>query len=116
MQDSAIITIHKLNKRYPNTQRLVLDNIELFINKGDFFGLLGPNGSGKTTLISILCGLIKPSSGNIIIDGKSIPQKITSLKHLINLVPQEIALYPTLTLRENIIFFAKLYGLTTVLF
>ena len=111
MQNSQMITIHNLNKRYANSQYLALNNVELSINKGDFFGLLGPNGSGKTTLISILCGLIKPSSGSVIIAEQPIPQKISHLKHLINLVPQEIALYPTLTLRENIIFFAKMYGL-----
>lgn len=106
-----MIVMTDLTKRYPSRKYLALDNIDLSINEGEFFGLLGPNGSGKTTLISILCGLIKQTTGKIIMAGQPIPQEIQKIKPLINLVPQEIALYPTLTLVENIIFFAKIYGI-----
>lgn len=112
LNKEAIIVIKNLSKIYPGTKRLALDNLQLTINKGEFFGLLGPNGSGKTTLISILCGLLKASKGQIKIAHHSIPGQISAIKPLINLVPQEIALYPTLTLRENINFFGKMYGLS----
>lgn len=112
---SSIIIIKNLTKRYPGLSRPALDNLNLKIDKGEFFGLLGPNGSGKTTLISILCGLIKASSGEITIDNHRIPKQLNSLKPLFNLVPQEIALYPSLTLRENIDFFGQMYGLPKAL-
>lgn len=109
---NSIIVIKNLTKHYPGADRRALDNLNLKIGKGEFFGLLGPNGSGKTTLISILCGLLKASSGEVSIAGFAIPKQLASLKPLFNLVPQEIALYPTLTLRENIDFFGRMYGLS----
>lgn len=112
MNTDPIIVIKNLNKRYAHAGRLALDGLNLTIQKGEFFGLLGPNGSGKTTLISILCGLLQATSGEITIAGLPIPRRIGRLKKLFNLVPQEIALYPTLTLRENIYFFGKMYGLS----
>lgn len=107
------IVIKNLTKRYPHNTRLALDSLNLSIDKGEFFGLLGPNGSGKTTLISILCGLLSTTSGQVSIAGYSVPKQLNKLKPLFNLVPQEIALYPTLTLRENINFFGRLYGLAS---
>lgn len=107
-----IIIIRNLTKRYPRAERLALDGLNLVVNKGEFFGLLGPNGSGKTTLISILCGLLKATYGTASIDGHLIPDQLSKIKLLLNLVPQEIALYPTLTLGENINFFGCMYGLS----
>lgn len=109
---NSIIIIKNLTKRYPHAQRLALDNLNLSIEKGEFFGLLGPNGSGKTTLISILCGLLTATSGQITIADYKIPKQLRKIKRLVNLVPQEIALYPTLTLKENIHFFGHMYGLS----
>jgi ABC-2 type transport system ATP-binding protein len=110
-----IIEIKDLNKRYPHSKLMALNHLNLTINKGEFFGLLGPNGSGKTTLISIICGLLKASSGHITIAGEPIPRHIGRIKSILNLVPQELALYPTLTLKENITFFGKMYGLSSKL-
>ncbi len=107
-----IITIKNLTKRYPYSKRLALEDLALEVNDGEFFGLIGPNGSGKTTLISILCGLIPPTKGEVKIKGHLIPKQIADIKPILNLVPQEIALYPTLTLKENIYFFATMYGLS----
>jgi len=104
-----------LIKRYSNSKRLALDGLNLTINHGEFFGLLGPNGSGKTTLISILCGLLKATEGEAYINDHPIPKEIAKIKPVFNLVPQEIALYPTLTLRENIGFFGRMYNLPTSL-
>jgi len=114
LDNNAVIVVNNLFKCYPHCQRLALNNLNLSVNKGEFFGLLGPNGSGKTTLISILCGLIKASQGQVSIAGFSIPKQLALLKPIFNLVPQEIALYPSLTLQENIYFFGRIYGLTSL--
>jgi ABC-2 type transport system ATP-binding protein len=107
----SIISIKNLSKRYRGSEKLALHNLNLTIDKGEFFGLLGPNGSGKTTLISILCGLIGTTSGEVLIAGYAIPKQLENIKQSFNLVPQEIALYPSLTLKENINFFGKMYNL-----
>lgn len=88
-----------------------LDNFSLDIKEGQIFGLLGPNGAGKTTLISILCGLIKPTSGSFTIDNLVYAEHVTEIKKIIGVVPQEYALYPTLTARENLLYFGSMYGL-----
>lgn len=88
-----------------------LKDFSLTITEGQIFGLLGPNGAGKTTLISILCGLIKPTSGNFSIDNLTYAKNSNDIKKIIGVVPQEYALYPTLTARENLMYFGSMYGL-----
>ncbi|WP_185966041.1 ABC transporter ATP-binding protein [Flavobacterium sp. ZT3R18] len=88
-----------------------LSDFTLDINEGQIFGLLGPNGAGKTTLISILCGLVKPTSGTFTIDGLTYAKNANEIKKIIGVVPQEYALYPTLTARENLLYFGSMYGL-----
>lgn len=88
-----------------------LNDFTMDINEGDIFGLLGPNGAGKTTLISILCGLVKPSSGSFTIDGLNYAANANEIKNRMGVVPQEYALYPTLTARENLMYFGSMYGL-----
>jgi len=88
-----------------------LNNVSLNINEGQIFGLLGPNGAGKTTLISMLCGLVKPTSGHFTIDGLDYQHHSSKIKKIIGVVPQEYALYPTLTARENLLYFGSMYGL-----
>ena len=95
-------------KQYPKTQVPALKKINLEISKGDFFGLIGPNGSGKTTLISILCGLIAPSDGKAMIAGHNVKNQFQDIGRLIGLVPQDIALYPTLSVKQNLSFFGRL--------
>lgn len=88
-----------------------LNNFTLTINEGQIFGLLGPNGAGKTTLISILCGLIKPTTGTFTINNLTYGSNADEIKKIIGVVPQEYALYPTLTARENLEYFGSMYGL-----
>ena len=88
-----------------------LDDFSLDIKEGQIFGLLGPNGAGKTTLISILCGLIKPTSGSFTIDDLVYAKNANEIKKIIGVVPQEYALYSTLTARENLLYFGSMYGL-----
>lgn len=88
-----------------------LDDFSLSINEGQIFGLLGPNGAGKTTLISMLCGLVKPTSGSFLINNFTYANNGDDIKKIIGVVPQEYALYPTLTARENLMYFGSMYGL-----
>jgi ABC-2 type transport system ATP-binding protein len=106
-----IIEINHLTKIYKGTSKPAIDDINLDISTGEIFGLLGPNGAGKTTTISILCGLFAPTSGNVFIDGMDYQHSPENIKNIIGVVPQDIALYPTLTARENLTFFGHLYGL-----
>ena len=106
-----IIEIAKLSKIYKDAETYALNDFSLSIYEGQIFGLLGPNGAGKTTLISMLCGLIKPTSGNFTIDGFTYAQNATHIKEIIGVVPQEYALYPTMTARENLMYFGSMYGL-----
>jgi ABC-2 type transport system ATP-binding protein len=111
-QDRNIIKITGLTKRYPRAKKPAIDNLSLTVKEGEIFGLLGPNGAGKTTTISILCGLVKATRGQINIRGMEIKYAARKIKGLMGVVPQEIALYPTLTIRENLLFFGRLYGLS----
>lgn len=106
-----IIKIESLSKKYKDADQYSLNNVSLDINEGQIFGLLGPNGAGKTTLISMLCGLIKPTSGHFTIDGLNYTNHSSKIKKIIGVVPQEYALYPTLTARENLHYFGSMYGL-----
>jgi ABC-2 type transport system ATP-binding protein len=103
-----IIKIQSIFKKYSMGSPFAVQDLSLNIRKGEFFGLLGPNGSGKTTTLSIISGLLKPSSGNIFIKNNQ-PAK---MKKIIGFAPQDIALYETLTLKENLNIFGRLYKLS----
>lgn len=104
-----IIIIKDLTKKYGSN--IAVDNISLSIDQGEIFGLIGPNGAGKSTTINSLCGLLKNSNGEIIIDGINMKEDSLEAKKRLGLVPQEIAIFENLTGRENIEFFGKLAGL-----
>ena len=107
----SIIEISGLVKQYSNSESNAVDGVNLTVNKGSIFGLLGPNGAGKTTIISILCGLVKATEGMVVVGGNNVDSGLNRVKEIIGVVPQEIALYPTLTAKENLEFFGKLYDL-----
>lgn len=106
-----IIQISQLSKKYKDAETYSLNDFSLSVNEGQIFGLLGPNGAGKTTLISMLCGLIKPTSGSFSINNLNYADNSNEIKNIIGVVPQEYALYPTLTARENLMYFGSMYGL-----
>ncbi|MBT3322495.1 MAG: ABC transporter ATP-binding protein [Anaerolineae bacterium] len=81
------------------------------IGEGEIYSLLGPNGAGKTTTISMLTGLLSPTSGNAYLNGFSVREDVNRVKEIIGVVPQEIALYPTISARENLSFWGKMVGL-----
>lgn len=103
------IEIKDLVKKYGDF--LAVDNISLKIERGRIYGLLGPNGAGKSTAINIICGLIRGTSGNIIMNGVDITKNMKGQNKRIGLVPQEVALYWDFTAEENLKFFGEIYGL-----
>lgn len=105
------IEIKNLYKKYPNADNFALENLSLNIENNEIHGLLGPNGAGKTTLISILSGLILPTSGHCYIHNFSLKNQKKEIQKILGIVPQEYALYPTLTIEENLFFFGSMYGL-----
>lgn len=107
----AVIHLKDVSKQYKNTSDIALSAIDLKIYKNQIHGILGPNGAGKTTLISILCGLLKPSTGAVTINGLNFSEDPLQIKKQIGVVPQEYALYPTLTAYENLLYFGAMYGL-----
>ena len=106
-----MLHIQQLSKKYKGTEKFSVSNLDLNIEEGEIFGILGPNGAGKTTLISMLCSLIKPTSGSFTINGLDYTNNTQELKQLIGIVPQEYALYPSLTAYENLYYFGSMYGL-----
>ena len=106
----SILELKNITKRYDD--KLVVDNVSFSINEGETFGLLGPNGAGKSTIISMICGLVKPDKGNILIDGYSITKDSILAKKNIGMVPQDIALYENLSAIDNLKFWGTLYGLS----
>ena len=103
------ISIKNLVKEFGEVR--AVDGLNLEIKKGELFGFLGPNGAGKTTTISILCGLLSPSSGTAYISGFDIEKDMPKVKENIGVCPQEAALFKFLSGRENLELFGKLHGL-----
>lgn len=111
---STLVKIRGLSKTYKRadgTPVAAVKNIDLDILTGEIFSLLGPNGAGKSTTISMISGLIPPTQGDAQIGAYSITQQPMQAKRLMGVVPQEIALYPTLSARQNLEFFGKMYDM-----
>ncbi len=104
------IKVVELTKKYGS--RKVVDSLNFEIRNGQILGLLGPNGAGKSTTIKMLSGQIKPSSGEIIIDGTSYSSVPDSFRSKIGVMPQEVVIWEKLTVKENLEFTGKLYGLS----
>lgn len=105
----CLIEIKNLCKNYGNLK--AVDNISFEVKDREIFGLLGPNGAGKSTLISMISTLLVPDAGEIIVDRNNLRTGSMEIRKQIGLVPQEIALYPTLTAKENLMFWGRMYGL-----
>ena len=108
MSENQII-INNLSKVYNNGFK-ALEKVNLNIKKGEIFAMLGPNGAGKTTLISIICGIVKPSSGKVTVDGYDIIDGYRETRSRIGLVPQELTLEQFETVFNNISYSRGLYG------
>ena len=103
------LSVENLCKRYGEV--VAVDGISFHIEQGEVFGLLGPNGAGKTTTIHIIAQIIAADSGTIEVGGVNLASDGRAVKEMLGLVPQDLAIYPSLTARENLQFFGGLYGL-----
>ena len=106
---TPILEVDNLKKRYGDFE--AVKGISFSVEEGEIFGLLGPNGAGKTQTISMLTGIIPPTSGTARIGGYDILEDMDQVKEINGLVPQDLALYPTLSARVNLSFFGRIYGL-----
>jgi ABC-2 type transport system ATP-binding protein len=107
---TQILEAINLVKRYGDF--IAVNGVSFQIERGEIFSLLGPNGAGKTTTISMLSTLLMPTAGDASINGYSITRNSIDVRKIIGVVPQEIALYETLTARENLLFWGRMYGLS----
>ena len=108
MDAGPVLRCAELRKAFG--ERVAVDDVSFTIAPGEVYGLLGPNGAGKTTTIKMVCGLLDPDAGSVVIDGRR-AQGDLSVKSLVGYVPQDVALYPDLTARENLAFLGRLYQL-----
>jgi ABC-2 type transport system ATP-binding protein len=106
---AAAISISNLTKTYANGQH-ALKGVSLEIRPGEIFALLGPNGAGKTTLISIVCGIVRPTSGTVLVEGHDIRRDFRAARERIGLVPQELAIEAFETVRAAAAFSRGLFG------
>lgn len=105
----AILEVDNLKKKYGDFE--AVKGLSFKVEEGEVFGLLGPNGAGKTQTISMLTGVIEPTSGTARVGGYDIRSDMEKVKKINGLVPQDLALYPTLSARANLNFFGRIYGL-----
>lgn len=111
----TMVELRGLKKTFSSSkgaQIQAVAGIDLDIYRGEIFSLLGPNGAGKTTTISMISGLIEPTEGDALIGGHSITDAPIKAKKLFGVIPQEVALYPSLSARQNLVFFGKMYDLS----
>jgi ABC-2 type transport system ATP-binding protein len=110
MGDEPVLVCRDLRKAYG--ELTAVDGVGFTVAEGETYGLLGPNGAGKTTTISMIVGILARDAGEVVVDGEPLTRTGVRVKGRIGYVPQELALYPDLTGRENLRFFARLYGLS----
>jgi len=104
-----MIEVERLRKSFNSL--LAVDDVSFAVGEGEVFGLLGPNGAGKTTTINMICGVLKPDGGRVLIGGKDIWLEPKTVKQGLAVVPQEISVYEDITARDNLNFWGSLYGL-----
>jgi len=103
-----VIEVRGLTKAYG--ENVAVQDLSFSVREGETFGLLGPNGAGKTTTIRILACIIPPDSGKIVVNGYNVVEDPLLVKAGVGLLPERISLYERLTVMENLLFFARLYG------
>jgi len=103
------LDVRDIRKRYGSI--VAVDGVSLSVNPGEMTGLLGPNGAGKTTTVSVICGLVRPDHGEVLIGGRHLQHDDDPVKRHIGLVPQDFALYEEMKAQDNLELFGALYGL-----
>lgn len=107
--NDLVVDVHHLRKSFAG--KVAVEDVSLDVKRGEIFGFLGPNGSGKTTTIRMLCGLLTPDSGSGTCLGFDILTASRKIKRLVGYVPQAFSLYQDLTVKENLEFMARVYGI-----
>ncbi len=108
--DQLVIDVNALNKSYGDKH--VVRDFSLQVKRGEIYGFLGPNGSGKTTSIRLICGLLKPDSGNGTVMGFDVIKQSPAIKREVGYMTQRFSLWEDLTIRENLDFVARMYGMS----
>ena len=111
MSAENVLDCRGLRRRFGEI--VAVDGVGFGIAAGETYGLLGPNGAGKTTTISMIAGLLERDGGAVTVDGEPMTTRFVRAKSAIGYVPQDLAIYPDLSGRENLMFFARLYGMPT---
>jgi ABC-2 type transport system ATP-binding protein len=111
MADAPVLECRGLRRRFGDL--VAVDDVSLQIAPGETYGLLGPNGAGKTTTISMIAGLLERDVGEVFMAGRPMTTRTVQAKSAIGYVPQDLTIYPDLSGRENLVFFARLYGMST---
>ena len=111
MAGKSVLECRGLQRRFGEI--VAVDGVGFGIAAGETYGLLGPNGAGKTTTISMIAGLLQRDGGAVTVDGEPMTTRSVRAKSAIGYVPQDLAIYPDLSGRENLMFFARLYGMST---
>lgn len=109
MKVETILKLNELTRKYDN--HVVVDNVDLEIKKGEIFGLLGPNGAGKSTTMNMICGIVRPTLGNVEFMGKEFNGKNKELCKKLGYIPQDLAIHESLKAWENVELFTSLYGI-----
>src|SRR5580693_5413258 len=104
-----LLEVCNLRKTFGNL--VAVEDVSFSVAAGEVFGLLGPNGAGKSTTMNMVVGLLAPDSGSIRLDGRELAPENRDLRMALGVVPQDLAIYPDLTARENLDFFGRLYGI-----
>ncbi len=107
---NPLLCVRELSKSFG--ERRAVDKVSFSLEAGRTLGLIGPNGAGKSTTVSMICGLLRPDGGEILINGESLTHGTAALRREIGLVPQDLAIYEDLSTHENLHLFGALYGLT----
>jgi ABC-2 type transport system ATP-binding protein len=107
----SVLECRDLRRRFG--ELVAVDGVGFRIDAGETYGLLGPNGAGKTTTISMIAGLLERDGGTVTVAGEPMTIRSVRAKNAIGYVPQDLAIYPDLSGRENLMFFARLYGMST---
>jgi len=108
--DSAIIRAQDLTRRFGSLT--AVDRLNLEVAEGEIFGLVGPDGAGKTTTLRLMCGLLAPDQGHVLVAGRDVTRQTVEVKDHIGYMAQRFGLYPDLTVDENMYFYADLFGIS----
>jgi len=111
MADGCVLECRGLRRYFGKI--VAVDGVGFHIDPGETYGLLGPNGAGKTTTISMVTGLLERDAGEVTVAGEPMTTHSVRAKSALGYVPQDLAIYPDLSGRENLMFFARLYGMST---